>query len=135
MKMKLTSQCYKLSAYWKLYIFALNSCLYKFLCTMNTSFKTYYINWHWSIKLAWGHAKIKKNSAPWRSISVDWSAVGLIPGQGTYLGCRFNPWSGSMWEATNWWLFLSHIDVCLSVCLSPPSSLSLKSINISSGEN
>ena len=28
-------------------------------------------------------------------------AEGLIPGQGTYLGCRFDPWSGSIREATD----------------------------------
>ena len=27
--------------------------------------------------------------------------AGLIPGQGTYLGCGFNPQSGCVWEATN----------------------------------
>ena len=26
---------------------------------------------------------------------------GLIPGQGTYLDCRFHPWPGHLWEATN----------------------------------
>ena len=26
----------------------------------------------------------------------------LIPSQGTYLGYRFNPWSGCIWEATDW---------------------------------
>ena len=27
--------------------------------------------------------------------------VGLIPGQGTNLGCQFDPWSGCAREATN----------------------------------
>ena len=27
--------------------------------------------------------------------------AGLIPGQGTCLGCRLHPWLGCMWEATN----------------------------------
>ena len=41
--------------------------------------------------------------------------VSLIPGQGTYLGCRFNPPSGCVLEAT------------LCLCLSPlPLLLSLK---------
>ena len=65
--------------------------------------------------------KIKKLTLkPWLGRSVGWSIVlhikkvaGLIPDQGTYLGCRFDPLS-------------RHI---LSVCLS------LKSINISSGED
>ena len=31
----------------------------------------------------------------------------LIPGQGAHLGCRFNPWLGHAWEATNWCFSLS----------------------------
>lgn len=27
--------------------------------------------------------------------------VGLIPGQGMYLGCRSDPWMGSLWGPTN----------------------------------
>ena len=45
----------------------------------------------------------------------------LIPGQGTYVGCGVNPLSGCVWEETD--VSLSHLP------------LSLKSINISSGED
>ena len=50
--------------------------------------------------------------------------VDLIPGQGTYLGCRFCPQSECVWEAANQ-SFL-HQWLSLSVCLSlfPLSSLS-----------
>ena len=46
--------------------------------------------------------------------------AGSIPGQGTYLGCRFNPWLGPRREVT---------DPCLS------SSLSKINKNVSSGED
>lgn len=45
----------------------------------------------------------------------------LVPGQGTYLGFRFDSWLVGVQEATDWCLFLS---------LSLPPSLSLKSISI-----
>ena len=32
---------------------------------------------------------------------INWKVVGLIPGQGTCLGCRLGPWSGHIPEATN----------------------------------
>ena len=65
--------------------------------------------------------------------------AGLIPSQGTYLGCRLDPRVGHIWEATNW--CFSH--KLLSLSLSPPhlppslpTSLFLsKTINISLGEN
>ena len=56
--------------------------------------------------------------------------AGLIPSQGTYIGCRFDPWLQARARG-NQSMFLSHIDVSLS--LSP--FLPLKSINISSGED
>ena len=71
--------------------------------------------------------------------SVHQKVAVLIPSQGTYLDCEFGPQSGHLWKATNqWfsvaWIFLS-FSLPLSLCLSPyPTSLSLKSINISSGE-
>ena len=48
--------------------------------------------------------------------------TGSISGQGTYLGCGFDPWLGHIQKGTNRCLFLS----------LPPS---LKSINISSCES
>ena len=60
--------------------------------------------------------------------------AGLIPGQGSYLGGRFNPWLGYVWEATD---FVSVSLMCslpLSLPLSLSLSLSLSSINTSSGE-
>ena len=33
--------------------------------------------------------------------------VGSIPGQGTYLGCGFDPWSRCIQEAANWCFFCS----------------------------
>ena len=50
--------------------------------------------------------------------------AGLIPGQGTHLGCGLDPQSGRVQEAT---------DPCFSLPLSLP--LSLKLINISSGDD
>ena len=47
------------------------------------------------------------------------SIPGPVPGQGTYLGCRFDPWSGHEWEATS---------QSLSLCPAPSLPLSLKSI-------
>ena len=52
---------------------------------------------------------------------------GSIPGQGTYLGFR------SIWEATNQCFFLTSMVLFLSLSRSPHHSL--KSINISSGED
>ena len=52
-----------------------------------------------------------------------------IPGQGTHLGCGFDPWSGAC--GRQWADVLSHR--CFSLSLSLP--LSLKSVNISSGED
>ena len=56
--------------------------------------------------------------------------VGSIPGQGTYLGFGFSPWSWSVQEATNWCS-------CLSLkFLSLPSSLSKRAMKkMSSGED
>ena len=33
--------------------------------------------------------------------SLNQKVVCFIPGQGTYLGCGFNPRSGYLWKATN----------------------------------
>ena len=44
-------------------------------------------------------------------------AAGLVPGQGTCLGCRFGPWSEHVQEATGG---------CFSPCLSPSIPFSLK---------
>ena len=56
--------------------------------------------------------------------------AGLIPHQGTYLGCGFDPWSGHAWEATDCFS-LTFLSLSL---FPPPLPLSLKSINISLGE-
>ena len=61
---------------------------------------------------------------------VQWKVVGLIPGQGTLLGCGFD--SHWMCMGGHQSKLLSHF----SVSLSPRSlPLSLKSINISSTED
>ena len=49
--------------------------------------------------------------------SVKPKVAGLIPSQGTCLGCGFNPWSGHMREA---------IDRCFSSTLAPSLPLCLK---------
>ena len=60
---------------------------------------------------------IKSSPAPVGLLSwlehhpVHQRVAGLIPGQDTYLGCRFNPHSGCILEATNW---------CFSLSLSLP---------------
>ena len=53
---------------------------------------------------------------------VDQTVAGSIPSQGTYPGCRFSPQSGHIRES-NQLMFLSHINVFLSLSLSPLSSL------------
>ena len=53
---------------------------------------------------------------------------GLIPSQGTHLGCRFNCLSRHMWKATNHCFSLSHIDISLSPSLHVSFSLSLPPI-------
>ena len=52
--------------------------------------------------------------------------AGSIPSQSTYLGCGFNPQLGAVQEETS---------RCFSLFLPPPPSLSLKSVNISLGED
>ena len=51
--------------------------------------------------------------------TIHQTVVGSVPGQGVYLGCRFDPWLGCLWEA---------IDGCFShpcFSLSPSLPLSL----------
>ena len=60
--------------------------------------------------------------------SLGWSiihsqgATGLIPGQGTFLGCGFNPQLGRVWEAIDWCFSLVSTFLFLPYCL--PSSIS-----------
>ena len=54
-----------------------------------------------------------------------------VSGQGTDLGCRFEPWSGHLWGDGSRSMFLSHVSFFLYL----PSSLSLKSMNVSSGKD
>ena len=79
-----------------------------------------------------GHLKVKLALAGWHGWlecrPVHQKVAGLIPGQGTYLDCGFDPWSEHVWEATS--QCFSHINVHLFVYLSPPFFLSLKSVNI-----
>ena len=56
---------------------------------------------------------------------INQKVVGLIPGQGTYLGCTFVPQLGT-WERQ-----LSDVSLPLSLL---PLPLSLKSISMSSGK-
>ena len=42
---------------------------------------------------------------------IHWKTAGSIPSQGTYLGCRFSPQSGFVWD-------ISHINVCLPLSVS-----------------
>ena len=68
---------------------------------------------------------------PWLNSSVGCpvhqKVEGSILGQGTYLGCGFDPWSEHIWEAAS--PHFSHTDVSLSLSLSlslsPSLSLSL----------
>ena len=72
--------------------------------------------------------ELKKSFMPWLGDSVGWSIIlyteklaGLLPSQSTCLGCRFDPRSGRIWEAT---------DLCFSLTLmflslSPSPFLSL----------
>ena len=96
-------------------------------------------NWPLKIFLGYSCFTIYKelSALPWPGGSVGWS---IIPY--TKKGYRFAPWSGHIprlwvWSPVgahmrgNRLIFLSHIDV--SLCLSLP--LSLKSINISSGDD
>lgn len=52
----------------------------------------------------------------------------LIPGKGTYLGCGSIPSQGKLWEAT--YQCFSHIDVSLSLSLSPFLSLKIQQKHI-----
>ena len=47
----------------------------------------------------------------------------LIPGQGTYLGCRFCPLLECIWEVANWCFSLTSMFLFLSLSLSIPPSL------------
>ena len=58
---------------------------------------------------------------------VHQKVAGSVPSQGTNLGCRFDPQSQCVWEATDWCL-----SRCLSLSLSFPTTL--KSIRISLDE-
>ena len=60
--------------------------------------------------------------------SIHQKLVGLIPGQGTYLGCRFHPWLRHVQEATDQ-CYLSHINLFLSLSPPPHTSFSLSKIN------
>ena len=64
---------------------------------------------------------VKNGLEPWPSClehcHVNRKVTGSIPGQGTYLGCGFDPRLGCMWEAT--YRYFSH--QCFSLFL--PSSL------------
>ena len=45
---------------------------------------------------------------------------GLIPRQGTHLGCGFSPQSARVWEATYQCFFLSFLPFFLCLCFQPP---------------
>ena len=46
-----------------------------------------------------------------------------IPGQGTYLGCGFDPWLGHIWEAANQCFSLSQINIQIfQVMIKKPPS-------------
>ena len=64
---------------------------------------------------------------------VHQKVIGSISSQGTYLGCGINPHLGCTWKATNRCFPLTSI--FLSSSLSTPLLLSLKSINVSLGED
>ena len=65
--------------------------------------------------------KIKSSSAggvSWlEHCSIYQKVAGSIPGQGTYLGCEFDPWLGCLWEATDQCFSLT--SMFLSLSLSP----------------
>ena len=61
---------------------------------------------------------------------VHWQVAGSFPGQGTYLGCGSDPWSGHGQAATNRSFPLASIFLCLSLSLPLPHLLSsLSKIN------
>ena len=64
---------------------------------------------------------------------INCKAAGSIPGQGTYLGCRFGSQSGHVWEATDPRFSLTSMFLFLSPSL--PFPLSLKSISMSLANN
>ena len=57
--------------------------------------------------------------------SVHKKVLSSIPSQGIYLGCRFDPWLGHIWKATDRSMFLSHMGI-LSLPLSKISKHILK---------
>lgn len=65
-------------------------------------------------------------SVGWSGIQCTKNAAGLIPGQGKYLGCKLNPWSGHIRKATH-----QCFSLCLFLSILLPVSPSIESINIS----
>ena len=67
--------------------------------------------------------KIKRalvsGSVGWRVIPYKKTGVGLISDQGTRLGCRLDPQSGCIGEATNPCFSLTSMFLSLSLSLSP----------------
>ena len=55
---------------------------------------------------------------------INQKVVGLIPGQGTYLGCSSVPWSGHKQEATDQSFSLTSMFLSLCLPLSPSLSKS-----------
>ena len=49
--------------------------------------------------------------------SCNQRVVDSIPGQGTYQGCEFDPWSGCIWEASNLCFSLTPMILSLSLPL------------------
>ena len=56
---------------------------------------------------------------PWRGGSVGCpiyqKVAGLIPGQGAFVGCGFDPSLGHIQEAADQWFSLTSMSVCLSL--------------------
>ena len=77
----------------------------------------------------WTTRPLKTNTKEfWPQRPVGWSAIPYTKSfgfnswwgqQGTYLGCRFNPWLGHMQEATDWVSLSLWVSLALSLSLPP----------------
>ena len=74
--------------------------------------------WTCCIKITWGSPDWC-GSVGWAH-PIKWKVMGLIPGQGTRLGCGFYSQSGQVQEANNWCFSLMWVFFSLSFSLPSP---------------
>ena len=55
----------------------------------------------------------------WLECPIHWKVVSSIPSQGTYLGCRVDPWWGCIWEANDTCFSLTFMSLSLPLSSFP----------------